>query len=124
MISDAYKKQPEAELCCRAALPCLAVGPDVAKQLLSVLNPCILLARILIDQLFYLSDAYKKPAQPEAELAALLHGLHYRGLAVGPDDAAKVAAVFRSATDWSRQRRIRVLKSLLARNERGAASVI
>ncbi|MGE0822245.1 MAG: formylglycine-generating enzyme family protein [Candidatus Binatia bacterium] len=54
---------------------------------------------------------------PEAELAALLHGLRYRGLVVGPDDAARVAAVFRHAQEWSHQRRVRVLKSLLARND-------
>jgi formylglycine-generating enzyme required for sulfatase activity len=53
----------------------------------------------------------------EAELAALLHGLYYRGLPVGPDDAARIAAVFQHAEGWSHQRRVRVLKSLLARND-------
>lgn len=63
-----------------------------------------------------ISDDFKNHL-PEADLAALLHGLRYRGLAVGPDDARKVATVFRHAQDWSHQRRVRVLKSLLARNE-------
>src|SRR5215831_2437735 len=57
----------------------------------------------------------RKPT--EVELANLLLGLHYRGLHVGPDDARKVAAVFRHAADWSHQRRIRALKSLLARSD-------
>ena len=60
-------------------------------------------------------DSRKQPS--EAELAALLHGLRYRGLVVGPDDAVRVAAVFRHADSWSHQRRIRVLKSLVARSQ-------
>ena len=62
------------------------------------------------------SDYFKKPSS-EAELATLLHGLRYRGLAVGPDDAAAVATLFRHADGWSHQRRVRALKSLLARSD-------
>ena len=57
----------------------------------------------------------KKPA--EIELAYLLTGLRQRGLVVGPDDARKVAVVFAHAADWSQPRRLRALKSLLARSD-------
>ena len=57
----------------------------------------------------------KKPA--EIELAYLLTGLRQRGLVVGPDDARKVVAVFAHAADWSQPRRLRALKSLLARSD-------
>ncbi len=57
----------------------------------------------------------KKPA--EIELAYLLTGLRQRGLVAGPDDARKVVAVFAHAADWSQPRRLRALKSLLARSD-------
>ncbi len=53
----------------------------------------------------------------ESELAALLHGLRHRGLAVGTDDAGRIERLFRHADDWSHQRRVRALKMLLARND-------
>ncbi len=61
-----------------------------------------------------ISDGSKKP---EAELAALLLGLRHRGLAIGVDDATRVALLFRHAKDWSHQRRIRALRALLARTD-------
>lgn len=60
-------------------------------------------------------DASKPP--PDAALANLLYALRYRGLAVGPDDAARVAAVFRHAEGWSKERRVRALTVLLGRSE-------
>ncbi len=57
----------------------------------------------------------KRP--PEVELAALVHGLRHRGLAVGVDDAARIRRLFRHAGDWSHQRRVRALKMLLGRND-------
>ncbi len=62
------------------------------------------------------STASRKPP-PEPQLAALLHGLHLRGLAVGVDDAVRIAAVFRYADRWSRERRVQVLKALVARSD-------
>ncbi len=53
---------------------------------------------------------------PEIELAALVHGLRHRGLAVGVDDAARIERLFRHAGEWSHQRRVRALKTLLARS--------
>jgi len=52
-----------------------------------------------------------------ASLAGLLRGLHQRGMAVGVDDAARVAVAFRHATGWNHARRVRVLKALLAKTE-------
>lgn len=61
------------------------------------------------------TDSAKRP--PEAELAALVHGLQHRGLAVGVDDAARIKRLFRYAGDWSHHRRVRALKTLLARSD-------
>jgi hypothetical protein len=47
----------------------------------------------------------------------LLLGLRERGLAVGPDDAARLAAAFRHGLDWPHRRRVRALKALLARTD-------
>lgn len=55
---------------------------------------------------------------PLAEpLAALLHGLHARGLAIGVDDALRIATVFQFSDGWSHERRVRVLKALIARSD-------
>lgn len=58
-----------------------------------------------------------RPPTWAEELAALLHGLRYRGMAVGPDDAVRVLAAFAHAQSWSRERRIRTLKALLCRSD-------
>ncbi|MBN1608249.1 MAG: SUMF1/EgtB/PvdO family nonheme iron enzyme [Polyangiaceae bacterium] len=65
------------------------------------------------------SSAYRKPA-PDPGLDALgelLQGLRERGMSVGVDDAARVATAFRHAHAWSREKRVRMLKALLARSD-------
>ena len=66
------------------------------------------------------SGASRKPQSEPSfvePLTALLHGLYLRGFAVGVDDALRVAAVFRHGDGWSRERRVQVLKALVARSD-------
>lgn len=64
------------------------------------------------------SGSKRPPEQSAAEpLGALLRGLRSRGLVVGPDDSARVAAVFRYSAGWPHARKVRALKALLARSE-------
>ncbi|MSP59417.1 MAG: tetratricopeptide repeat protein [Myxococcales bacterium] len=58
-----------------------------------------------------------RKASGRGPLADLLVGLRLRGMTVGPDDAARVVAVFRHAAGWSHARRVRALKALLGRND-------
>jgi formylglycine-generating enzyme required for sulfatase activity len=66
-----------------------------------------------------ISNGYRKPAPDPGldALGALLLGLRERGMGVGVDDAARVATAFRHAHDWSREKRVRMLKALLARSD-------
>ncbi|MBF0416953.1 MAG: formylglycine-generating enzyme family protein [Magnetococcales bacterium] len=50
-------------------------------------------------------------------LANLLHALYHRGMTIGPDDAKRVALVFRHSADWSRTRRVQALQALLGRSD-------
>jgi hypothetical protein len=67
------------------------------------------------------SDDSKRPAgEPDPALSALallLEGLHHRGMKIGVDDARRVALAFRKAGPLSRERRIGLLKALLARSD-------
>ena len=56
-------------------------------------------------------------ARSHRALARLLDGLRHRGMAIGPDDAIRVATLFQHAENWSQTRCVRALSTLLARTD-------
>jgi len=63
------------------------------------------------------------PDRSREALATLLDLLWRSGLAIGADDAARVAAVFGHAQGWPRERKLRALKALLGRTEGDRATI-